>query len=88
MLKVSVDAAYGMEKVDLQLADSDSRDAPPLVAAGSAGGLLFPYHLGVAKCLELEGYLGADTPLAGSSAGCVGLANAKGRHGQGQSSES
>ena len=33
------------------------------------GGLLFPYHLGVAKCLELQGFLAADTPLAGSSAG-------------------
>lgn len=35
------------------------------------GGLLFPYHLGVAKCLELEGFLSSDTPLAGSSAGYV-----------------
>lgn len=33
------------------------------------GGLLFPYHLGVAKRLETEGFLAADTPLAGSSAG-------------------
>lgn len=33
------------------------------------GGLLFPYHLGVAKCLELQGFLATDTPLAGSSAG-------------------
>lgn len=33
------------------------------------GGLLFPYHLGVAKCLEREGFLAPDTPLAGASAG-------------------
>lgn len=33
------------------------------------GGLLFPYHLGVAKSLELEGFLASDSPLAGSSAG-------------------
>lgn len=33
------------------------------------GGLLFPFHLGVAKCLEREGFLARDTPLAGSSAG-------------------
>ncbi|CAB1113632.1 unnamed protein product [Ectocarpus sp. CCAP 1310/34] len=35
------------------------------------GGLLFPYHLGVAKCLEMEGFLSNDTPLAGSSAGAL-----------------
>eukprot|EP00752_Nemacystus_decipiens_P001446 g1423.t1 len=38
------------------------------------GGLLFPYHLGVAKCLEIEGFLASDTPLAGSSAGALAAA--------------
>lgn len=33
------------------------------------GGLLFPYHLGVAKSLQRQKFLAAGTPLAGSSAG-------------------
>lgn len=33
------------------------------------GGLLFPYHLGVAKCLAKNGLLATDTSLAGASAG-------------------
>ena len=33
------------------------------------GGLLFPYHLGVARGLAKEGFLAVDTPLAGASAG-------------------
>lgn len=38
---------------------------------------MFPYHLGVAKCLEMEGFLASDTPLAGTSAGCVGVGKAE-----------
>ncbi|KAI9103550.1 hypothetical protein K1719_023173 [Acacia pycnantha] len=37
----------------------------------SAAGLLFPYHLGVAKFLIEEGYIKETTPLAGSSAGAI-----------------
>nr|XP_043621072.1 patatin-like phospholipase domain-containing protein 4 [Erigeron canadensis] len=37
----------------------------------SAAGLLFPYHLGVAKCLIEKGYIKDTTPLAGSSAGAI-----------------
>ncbi|KAL1831812.1 hypothetical protein DCAR_0101824 [Daucus carota subsp. sativus] len=37
----------------------------------SAAGLLFPYHLGVAKLLIEKGYIKDDTPLAGSSAGAI-----------------
>lgn len=33
------------------------------------GGLLFPFHLGVAKSLAKEGFLATDSPLAGASAG-------------------
>eukprot|EP00963_Diacronema_lutheri_P008521 scaffold762_cov363-Pavlova_lutheri.AAC.8 len=35
------------------------------------GGLLFPYYLGVVRELREEGYLVADTPTAGSSAGAI-----------------
>ncbi|CAM9129258.1 unnamed protein product [Pylaiella littoralis] len=53
--------------------------APPTLSSAigfsfTPGGLLFPYHLGVAKCLEMEGYLARDTPLAGSSAGALAAA--------------
>ncbi|KAK1440336.1 hypothetical protein QVD17_06161 [Tagetes erecta] len=37
----------------------------------SAAGLLFPYHLGVAKFLIENGYIKDTTPLAGSSAGAI-----------------
>lgn len=37
----------------------------------SAAGLLFPYHLGVAKFLIENGYIKESTPLAGSSAGAI-----------------
>ncbi|XP_059313631.1 uncharacterized protein LOC132064610 [Lycium ferocissimum] len=37
----------------------------------SAAGLLFPYHLGVAKLLIEKGYIKETTPLAGSSAGAI-----------------
>ncbi|KAG0497496.1 hypothetical protein HPP92_002187 [Vanilla planifolia] len=37
----------------------------------SAAGLLFPYHLGVAKHLLEKGYIKESTPLAGSSAGSI-----------------
>ncbi|XP_020220366.1 patatin-like phospholipase domain-containing protein 2 [Cajanus cajan] len=37
----------------------------------SAAGLLFPYHLGVAKFLIQNGYIKETTPLAGSSAGAI-----------------
>jgi len=37
----------------------------------SAAGLLFPYHLGVAKFLLEKGYIKDTTPLAGSSAGAI-----------------
>ncbi|XWS67591.1 hypothetical protein CRYUN_Cryun04dG0018800 [Craigia yunnanensis] len=37
----------------------------------SAAGLLFPYHLGVAKFLIEKGYIKETTPLAGSSAGAI-----------------
>ncbi|XP_075659987.1 uncharacterized protein LOC142629803 [Castanea sativa] len=37
----------------------------------SAAGLLFPYHLGVAKFLIQKGYIKETTPLAGSSAGAI-----------------
>ncbi|KAI3675912.1 hypothetical protein L1987_85508 [Smallanthus sonchifolius] len=37
----------------------------------SAAGLLFPYHLGVAKFLIEKGYIKDTTPLAGSSAGAI-----------------
>ncbi|KAK1313751.1 hypothetical protein QJS10_CPA06g02443 [Acorus calamus] len=37
----------------------------------SAAGLLFPYHLGVARFLLEKGYIKETTPLAGSSAGAV-----------------
>ncbi|KAK4254364.1 hypothetical protein QN277_009760 [Acacia crassicarpa] len=37
----------------------------------SAAGLLFPYHLGVAKFLIENGYIKETTPLAGSSAGAI-----------------
>ncbi|CAI9103897.1 OLC1v1002485C1 [Oldenlandia corymbosa var. corymbosa] len=37
----------------------------------SAAGLLFPYHLGVAKYLLENGYIKETTPLAGSSAGAI-----------------
>ncbi|XP_024967788.1 patatin-like phospholipase domain-containing protein 4 [Cynara cardunculus var. scolymus] len=37
----------------------------------SAAGLLFPYHLGVAKLLIEKGYIKDTTPLAGSSAGAI-----------------
>ncbi|PWA90544.1 acyl transferase/acyl hydrolase/lysophospholipase [Artemisia annua] len=37
----------------------------------SAAGLLFPYHLGVAKYLIENGYIKDTTPLAGSSAGAI-----------------
>ncbi|CAM9779845.1 unnamed protein product [Choristocarpus tenellus] len=35
------------------------------------GGLLFPYHLGVAKALEENNFLAAEVPIAGSSAGAL-----------------
>ncbi|CAM9990708.1 unnamed protein product, partial [Discosporangium mesarthrocarpum] len=38
------------------------------------GGLLFPYHLGVAKALQEERYLREDVPIAGSSAGALACA--------------
>ncbi|KAH7518795.1 hypothetical protein FEM48_Zijuj09G0208900 [Ziziphus jujuba var. spinosa] len=37
----------------------------------SAAGLLFPYHLGVARFLIENGYIKETTPLAGSSAGAI-----------------
>lgn len=37
----------------------------------SAAGLLFPYHLGVGKCLIEHGYITERTPLSGSSAGAL-----------------
>ncbi|XP_024026172.1 uncharacterized protein LOC21406936 isoform X2 [Morus notabilis] len=37
----------------------------------SAAGLLFPYHLGVARFLIQNGYIKDTTPLAGSSAGAI-----------------
>ncbi|KAL1544460.1 patatin-like phospholipase domain-containing protein 4 [Salvia divinorum] len=37
----------------------------------SAAGLLFPYHLGVARLLIERGYIKETTPLAGSSAGAI-----------------
>ncbi|MCO5600300.1 hypothetical protein L7F22_054410 [Adiantum nelumboides] len=37
----------------------------------SAAGLLFPYHLGVGKCLIERGYITERTPLSGSSAGAL-----------------
>ncbi|XP_047937726.1 patatin-like phospholipase domain-containing protein 4 [Salvia hispanica] len=37
----------------------------------SAAGLLFPYHLGVARLLIEKGYIKETTPLAGSSAGAI-----------------
>ncbi|KAJ3697451.1 hypothetical protein LUZ61_001156 [Rhynchospora tenuis] len=37
----------------------------------SAAGLLFPYHLGVARLLLEKGYIKETTPLAGSSAGAI-----------------
>ncbi|KAF3435163.1 hypothetical protein FNV43_RR22250 [Rhamnella rubrinervis] len=37
----------------------------------SAAGLLFPYHLGVARLLIENGYIKETTPLAGSSAGAI-----------------
>ncbi|GBG61539.1 hypothetical protein CBR_g22336 [Chara braunii] len=37
----------------------------------SAAGLLFPYHLGVTKCLMEYGYITEDTFLSGSSAGSL-----------------
>ncbi|KAF3323796.1 Patatin-like protein [Carex littledalei] len=37
----------------------------------SAAGLLFPYHIGVAKLLLEKGYIKETTPLAGSSAGAI-----------------
>ncbi|KAK1298246.1 hypothetical protein QJS10_CPB14g01275 [Acorus calamus] len=40
----------------------------------SAAGLLFPYHLGVARFLLEKGYIKETTPLAGSSAGAVASA--------------
>ncbi|XP_022149306.1 patatin-like phospholipase domain-containing protein 2 [Momordica charantia] len=37
----------------------------------SAAGLVFPYHLGVAKFLIEKGYIKETTPLAGASAGAI-----------------
>ncbi|KAH7299300.1 hypothetical protein KP509_24G004200 [Ceratopteris richardii] len=37
----------------------------------SAAGLLFPYHLGVGKCLIEHGYITEKTSLSGSSAGAI-----------------
>jgi hypothetical protein len=37
----------------------------------SAGGLLFPFYVGVCKGLETSGYLSANTKLAGASAGSL-----------------
>mmetsp|Transcript_4515 Transcript_4515/g.7640 ORF Transcript_4515/g.7640 Transcript_4515/m.7640 type:complete len:271 (+) Transcript_4515:3-815(+) len=43
----------------------------PLGIGFSAGGLLFPYYIGVASGLQGAGVLTPDTPLAGASAGCL-----------------
>ncbi|KAL4556093.1 hypothetical protein LXL04_038734 [Taraxacum kok-saghyz] len=50
------------------------RDRKAVTSPGfsfSAAGLLFPYHLGVAKFLIEKGYIKDTTPLAGSSAGAI-----------------
>ncbi|KAJ0781097.1 putative patatin-like phospholipase domain-containing protein [Helianthus annuus] len=53
---------------------AEERERPVVTTPGfsfSAAGLLFPYHLGVAKLLIEKGYIKETTPLAGSSAGAI-----------------
>ena len=40
----------------------------------SSGGLLLPYHLGVLDCLQYNGFVTEQTPLAGASAGAIAVA--------------
>ncbi|KAL4025586.1 hypothetical protein IC575_013988 [Cucumis melo] len=50
------------------------RERPLVTSPGfsfSAAGLLFPYHLGVAKFLLENSYIKETTPLAGASAGAI-----------------
>ncbi|KGN57568.1 patatin-like phospholipase domain-containing protein 2 [Cucumis sativus] len=50
------------------------RERPLVTSPGfsfSAAGLLFPYHLGVAKFLLENAYIKETTPLAGASAGAI-----------------
>lgn len=50
------------------------RAVDPLGFSFSPAGLLLPYHLGVADCLEYFGMLTPSTPLAGASAGALAVA--------------
>lgn len=41
----------------------------------SPGGLLLPYHLGVLDSLQYHGFLNANSPIAGASAGAIAVAS-------------
>jgi len=73
----SVDYYSGADSIDLE--SGSSPKSPALIAyengtlgfGFSAGGLLFPYYLGVVSELRAMGILTDDTPVAGASAGSL-----------------
>jgi len=76
--RAAATAASGANEKDEDVEDGtvalSATPAPPTSALGftfTPGGLLFPYHVGVAYTLQELGLLTEQTPVGGSSAGAI-----------------
>ncbi|XP_010538890.1 PREDICTED: uncharacterized protein LOC104813074 isoform X3 [Tarenaya hassleriana] len=68
--KVEPEVIWGQRAKDVE-AEKERKIVTSPGFSFSVGGLLFPYHLGVAQFLIEKGYIKETTPLAGSSAGAI-----------------
>jgi hypothetical protein len=74
----SMQAPARMSSTVAHMSPKEALEAGTLGFGFSAGGLLFPYYIGVIMTLRDElGLLTADTPVAGASAGSLIAATAK-----------